>query len=318
MQNLESLGLLGLGARLKRISELLFRQCDDFYKSRDIKLQARNFPLLKLLATHDTLSVTVLADMLGQTHPAISQMTKKLEQQGWLYHEMDSKDERRRLIALTPQGYEIVDQLKPLWKLFESTLNRILEVSTYGLVENLELLERELDKTPLKDRIEHLERQEKSDRVEIVHFKPNYAEDFYRLNRSWLDKHFYVEPHDHDLISHPDSEIIDKGGFVLLARLDGKIIGTAALIVSENNQLELSKMSVDEDYQGLGIGEKLARAAINQFRATDFKTLYLESSRKLLPALNLCHKLGFVEKPSPFESAHYDRADIYMEFDETA
>lgn len=318
MQNLEELGLLGLGSRLKRLSEILYKQSDQLFKSNGMDIQSRNLPLLQLLATHDTLSVTHLAELLGQTHPAISQMSKKLAKQGLVYHQSDTTDDRRRLLALTPAGFELVDNVRPIWNILETVLKRILDVSSYGLMDNMELLERELAKMSLDERVLMLKREQQYDRVEIVHFEPIYERDFYRLNRHWLDKHFYVESLDHEILSKPESHIIDQGGFVLLARLEGKIIGTAALIVGANNTLELSKMSVDEGYQGLGIGEKIARAAINQYRATDFSLLYLESNRKLLPALNLYTKLGFIEKPTPFQEAHYSRADIYMEFQEIA
>lgn len=318
MQNIEEIGLLGLSSRLKRLSEMLYRQCDDLYRANGIKLQSRCFPMLQLLSSHDTLSVTQLAEMLGHTHPAISQMSKKLEKQGWLYHETDMSDERRRLLALTPQGYELVDKLQPIWQSLEVALQKILTVSSYGLLDNIKLLERELNKTSLLERVEQIGLQQKLEQVEIVHFKPTYANDFYRLNRHWLDKYFYVEAKDHDILRDPQSEIIDKGGFILLARLDEEIIGTAALVVGENNCLELSKMTVDEKYQGIGVGEKLARSAINQYHATDFSHLYIESNRRLLPALNLYHKLGFEERPHPEGESELSRVDIYMEYKESA
>ncbi len=314
MKNLDELGVLGMGSRLKRLSDLFFRQCDELYQHHGIELQSRAFPLIQLLAGHGTLSVTDLADHLGQTHPAISQMSKKLEQQGWLYHETDVNDERRRLLCLTPQGYELIDRLQPLWDKLNTVLTRILEVSSYNLLDNVALLERELDKLSLVDRVAMLEKEERSKRVEIIHFEPQYREDFYRLNSQWLDKYFYLEAIDHEILSDPQGRIIEPGGFILLARLDNKIIGTAALIVANKDQLELSKMSVEQSFQGLGIGERLAQAAIVQYAATDFKLLYLESNRKLLPALNLYRKLGFVEKKCPFEIVHYSRADIYMEY----
>jgi DNA-binding MarR family transcriptional regulator/GNAT superfamily N-acetyltransferase len=318
MLNLEAIGLSGLGTRFKRLSDLLFRQSDELYRAHNIKLPSRAFPLMQLLAAHGNLSVTHLADLLGQTHPAVSQMSKKLEQQGWLYHEIDASDERRRLLALSPQGYEMVDRLKPLWSQLETVLNRILEVSSYGLLENIELLERELGKTSIAERVAQLVRQEQQDRVEIIHYEPRYHDDFYRLNRQWLDKYLYIEPHEHEVLTDPESQIIQKGGFILLARLDGQIIGTTALLASADNHLELSKMSVEETYQGLGVGEKLARAAINQYRATDYTCLFLLSNRRLLPALNLYYKLGFVEYPDKLNGSDNGQADIYMELDDTA
>ncbi|MGX5174600.1 bifunctional helix-turn-helix transcriptional regulator/GNAT family N-acetyltransferase [Aliikangiella sp. IMCC44653] len=318
MQDIEGMGLLALGSRLKRASDLLFKQCDELYQAKGIQLHSRHFPMLQLLASQEMLSVTQLAALLSQTHPAISQISKKLEQQGWIYHDSDSEDERKRLLALTPKGFELVDKLTPIWENLDTVLKRILSSSGYGILENIQLIEREMGKFSIRERVELLEKQMKSENVEIIHFENQYAADFYRLNRNWLEKYFYVEALDHEILSQPKENIIEKGGFILLARLDEKIIGTAALIVAENNQLELSKMSVDDDYQGLGIGEKLARAAITQYRATDCSGLYLESNRKLTPALNLYRKLGFVEAPCPFDTSHYTRADIYMEYKESA
>ena len=316
MFHLEDFGVLALGSRLKRLSDLLFRQADELYKERNINLPARSFPVLQLLAANGDTSVTRLAEQLGQTHPAISQMSKKMEANGWLYFETDGKDERKRLLSLTPQGYELVDKLNPLWGSLREVIDGILKVSGHGLISNIELLERELAKESLAARVGKLERQSKIDKVEIIHYLSNYLDDFYRLNRHWLEKFFYMEAIDQEVLSNPQENILDPGGFILLARLEGKIVGTAALIVGENASLELSKMAVDEDYQGLGIGEKLAKAAIDQYKATDFKCLFLESNRKLLPALNLYQKLGFREEEPPFDQSHYNRADIYMVYQE--
>ncbi len=315
MQIIENREIIGLGSRLKKLSDSLYRQYDEVFQSRHISLSSRHFPLLQVLAGRDAVSVTHLAEELGQTHPAISQMSKKLEREGWLYHHADTQDERRRMLALTPKGFELVDRLLPVWEVIETVINRILGTSSYGLIDNIQLIEREINKMSLKDRVELFEREQKSREVEIIHFEARYAQDFYQLNRHWLEKYFYVESIDDEVLKHPQEVIIDKGGYVLLARLKNKIIGTAALIKSEFNGLELSKMSVDESFQGLGIGEKLAHSSINQFKATDNHKLFLESNRKLLPALNLYRKLGFVEKPSPFETSHYNRADIYMEYE---
>ncbi|WP_196137423.1 bifunctional helix-turn-helix transcriptional regulator/GNAT family N-acetyltransferase [Aliikangiella sp. G2MR2-5] len=313
---LEDLGLLSLGSRLKRASELLFKQTDELYQSRGIDLSSRSFPLLQLLQANGPTSVTSLAEQLGQTHPAISQISKKLKQSGWLYFEVDELDERKKMLSLTPQGYELVDRLQPLWKSLQQVLNNVLRTTGFSLLDGIGVLERALKKRSLTDRVEEFEKKSQRELVEIIHYMPIYRQDFYRLNRHWLEKYFYVESIDEEVLSNPEKHIIEPGGFVLLARLNGRIIGTAALINNGQGRLELSKMSVDESYQGLGIGEKLAKAAIEQYKVTEFTQLYLESNRKLTPALNLYSKLGFVEEEPPFTQSHYARADIYMVFHE--
>ena len=108
VKNLNGLGVVGLGPRLKRLSDNLYRQIDDVYKQEKIAFQATNFPLLQLLNENESMSVTELAEVLGQTHPAISQMSKKLEQKGWIYH---LGAPRGRLRALTFGAQTFVIQL---------------------------------------------------------------------------------------------------------------------------------------------------------------------------------------------------------------
>ena len=314
MKNLNDLGVLGLGSRLKRLSDSLYKQIDEVYKKEKVDFQARNFPLLQLLKENESMSVTELAEVLGQTHPAISQISKKLQQKGLIYDHSDALDDRRRLLSITPAGFELVDQLTPVWKDMQVILGRLMSISSGNLLNSVELLERQLTKQNLIDRMANLTRERLVNAVEIIHFNDEHAERFYQLNRAWLEKYFYVEDIDHEVLSQPRERIIDPGGFILMARIDDKIIGTAALIVSSDGQLELSKMAVDSDYQGLGIGEKLAVAAIQQYQATDFKGLFLESNRQLTPALNLYDKLGFIEQEHPKGDSHYSRADIYMVF----
>jgi len=316
MKNLNDLGLLGLGTRLKRLSDTLFRQIDKVYAHEKVAFQARNYPLLQLLNENESMSVTKLADMLGQSHPAISQTSKKLEQSGWIYHQVDSQDERKRLLSITPAGFEVFDKLSPIWKDLQVILGRLMVTSTGNLMNNIELLERQLDKSDLVEKMAELRHERLINSVEIIHFEQKHAEIFYQLNRAWLEKYFYVEDIDHQVLSKPQEYIIDPGGFVLLARIGERIVGTTALIASKNGLLELSKMAVEPDFQGLGIGEKLAVAAIQQYQATDFKRLYLESNRQLVAALNLYIKLGFVEQEPPKKQSDYSRADIYMVFSE--
>ncbi len=70
-------------------------------------------------------------------------------------------------------------------------------------------------------------------------------------------------------------------------------------------------MAVTAGSQGLGIGRKLLRAAIEKYQASGGRELFLESNSRLKSALTLYESAGFVHAPRPFES-HYERADVYM------
>ena len=54
-------------------------------------------------------------------------------------------------------------------------------------------------------------------------------DDFYNLNISWLKELFLLEPYDEFVLSNPKSAILDKGGYVFMGKLKGKIVATFAL-----------------------------------------------------------------------------------------
>ena len=146
--------------------------------------------------------------------------------------------------------------------------------------------------------------------VQIIPYASPYAADFKQLNLEWLHRYFTVEPIDEHVLSHPE-HIIKEGGALLLAKLDGEIVGTCALLHEGNGRFEVSKTAVTERLQGKGIGRKLVMAAIAEFQKIGGRELYLETNSVLQTAITLYESVGFVhsEKPTP---SPYARANVYM------
>ncbi|WP_178988009.1 GNAT family N-acetyltransferase [Winogradskyella schleiferi] len=148
--------------------------------------------------------------------------------------------------------------------------------------------------------------------IRIIDFKTQYAKVFYDLNIEWLKTFFYVEPFDEELLSKPNKYIIEKGGFIFFAMKNEEVVGTAALIPTENPEiLELTKMAVLPKERGQKIGQLLLQHCIDFARAKKLEGLLLYSSTKLENAIYLYRKYGFkelvLEKDSP-----YVRSDIKM------
>jgi ribosomal protein S18 acetylase RimI-like enzyme len=150
-----------------------------------------------------------------------------------------------------------------------------------------------------------------SNNLEIIPFSKNLNEPIKILNLEWLTKYFRVEPKDEIVLSNPQAEIIDKGGFIFYAKLNDTIVGTVSLLKTDISTFELSKMAVTDSVQGLGVGKKLMEYCIEFAKKNDIKKLYLYSNRSLLSAIHLYKKYGFVE--ISLESGIYERADIKME-----
>ncbi len=151
----------------------------------------------------------------------------------------------------------------------------------------------------------------------IIRYEDRYANDFKNISLEWFESDFFkkdfsVEEIDLKVISNPTKYIINKGGQIFLAELDNKIVGTVALISSEEHSFELSKMGVLQKYRGLKISDELMNVAINYTKELGKKKLWLESIRILKPALALFQKFGFKEVSLGL-NPHYARADIKME-----
>lgn len=149
------------------------------------------------------------------------------------------------------------------------------------------------------------------DNIEIIEFEDKYHEVFRRLNLEWLDKYHLTESHDLMVLNDPAGTILDRGGYIWLARAGEEIVGTAALIKEGHGIFELAKMSVAEKWQGKGISKQLIETCLKKAKEMGATKLTLFSNHQLQNALGLYKKYGFrhVEvKDSPFETA-----DVKME-----
>lgn len=147
--------------------------------------------------------------------------------------------------------------------------------------------------------------------VEIIPFSPGLKDPIKILNIEWLQKYFRVEEKDEIVLSNPQEEIINKGGMIFYAKYNNEILGTVSLMKINETTFELSKMAVSDKAQGLGVGNQLLVHCMTVAKENNIKKLFLYSNRKLLPAIHLYQKFGFIE--IPLEDVTYERADIKME-----
>ena len=148
--------------------------------------------------------------------------------------------------------------------------------------------------------------------ISIVEFDPAYAKAFADLNYQWIAETYGIEPHDREILDIPEDAVLGAGGQIFFALADGSAAGTVAMIPSEKDAFELTKMAVDPSFRGRGIGDRLMDACIEFTRRSDRTRIILESNTKQVAAVKLYRKFGFKETLLD-PNSQYLRANIRME-----
>lgn len=309
---LQSQGELALGSRFKAMSENLYGIANAAYRSIGVELDAHGFPVLRYLQVKGPAGVSDIAQAIGQTHSAVSQSAAKLQRSGWLARKSDRGDGRRSLLELSVEGERRLGGLGPIWCAIRRGANAAVARSDGPLREAIGKLEAELaDARVLREILAEYARL-RAAKPEVKPFHTKWREHFYRINAEWLERHFALEDIDRQVLAQPETQVIKPGGAIMFALIDGEVIGTCALLKEAPGVYELSKMAVETGWRGIGAGRLLLDATIAEFHKRRGSTLFLESNRRLGPALKLYESAGFVHQPAPLPGSHYRRSDVYM------
>lgn len=147
--------------------------------------------------------------------------------------------------------------------------------------------------------------------VKMIDYRPELAGHFTALNLDWIQKYFVAEKLDKEILGNPDKYIINEGGYIYFATVDGKVAGTFALLKQQDGIYELGKMAVAESFRGQQIGNQMLQFCITKARELKMRKLILFSNTLLKPAIHLYRKYGFTEVP--LGNSEYKRSNIKME-----
>ena len=313
MDALRGYGELGLGSRLKRVSEYMMKETQLVYNHFNIDFDPYLFPIYKIISNKNGVTNSEIQNSLKYTQPAITQALNKLSKKGLIYLNSDKLDKRKKIIHLSDKGHKTLTLLKPIWKSIDKVIKEYTLEQSSSLIEHLNNLENKLNEKSFSNAIIQDAKTSVNNEVDIVSFKNDYSHYFYDLNVEWLKTYFYVEPYDEEILSKPEKYIINKGGHIFFARLNKQIVGTVALMPIGNDGLfELTKMAVSPKHRGHKIGQQLMQFCIDYAKSLGLPKLILYSSRKLENAIYIYRKFGFIEIPVEPNSP-YKRCDIKME-----
>nr|WP_321235543.1 helix-turn-helix domain-containing GNAT family N-acetyltransferase [uncultured Psychroserpens sp.] len=313
MDALRGFSDLALGSRLKRLSDLLMKEVQLTYDYFHIDFDPYLFPIIKIIDNKEGVTNTEINLALKLSQPAITQALNKLIAKGLITHKGDKLDKRKKIITLSEKGKNLVARMKPLWTIIDIVVKNYTAHESNSLTEHLNQMEDKLYENSLSETIINEAKHYVVNNFEIVDYNPLYAQSFYDLNIEWLKTHFYVEAFDEEVLSKPETYIINKGGHLFFAKRDDTILGTVALMPTDNPHVfELTKMAVLPNQRGQKIGQHLMQHCIDFARKNEFEALMLYSARILENAIYIYRKYGFVELPVE-PNCPYKRSDIKME-----
>ncbi|WP_414832218.1 MarR family winged helix-turn-helix transcriptional regulator [Afifella sp. YEN Y35] len=155
-----ALGFLCLGTRLRRIGERLQADTDAILATKELAINASNYPYLASLDRLGSMTLGDLAEAVGVSQPGATRAVNQLIAQGLLKADASLEDRRRKIVDLTDEGRQLVEVGKrELWPRIEAAVADLCQGLRGPLLQQLAALEDGLAEASLARRTE-----EKSER----------------------------------------------------------------------------------------------------------------------------------------------------------
>jgi ribosomal protein S18 acetylase RimI-like enzyme len=226
----------------------------------------------------------------------------------------DPGDERRMRVALTTKGRSLRQELDGLWQGVKRANAELLTETGADLLGDLRKIEAALDQRDMGNRMRHWVGLPERAPVRIVDYRPAYKKHFAALNYQWLEEDFAIEDIDREMLEDPNGFILKRGGAIMFALHGDDVVGTCALLMRGDGDVELVKMAVAPEFRGRGIGRLLTLQVIDRAKALGARKIVLATSPRLLVANVLYKSLGFkITAEGPAEEIGFARPSISRE-----
>ena len=122
---------------------------------------------------------------------------------------------------------------------------------------------------------------EEMSEIRLIPFDNNYRNDFFLLNKEWIEEYWELEKSDKKDLLNPE-KISQRGGEIFLVLKKNTVIGTCAMIKISSKSYELAKMTISQKYRGRGYSNLLMNASINFARNQKAEKIILGKGRLLV------------------------------------
>ena len=154
----ESLGFLVFGSRLRRLSEAFLADVNKIYASHNLSFDAAWFPVFYILSRQETVSIKDIADELGISHSAVSQLVSSLQQKGFIKTTTAGDDARKKVVAFTAKGKKLQQQVQPVWDALQKAMESLAQEGEHSknILPAIAEIEQGLQRESVFDRVEDI------------------------------------------------------------------------------------------------------------------------------------------------------------------
>jgi len=152
---LKELELLGVTARLKRLSDALTASIKELYRARDVDLEPSWHLVLRFLE-HRTATLTEVSEALRLSQPAMTKMVERMIARGYLDVLRDPADSRKKVLRLSRRARRLLPAFERVWAAGQAAIGDLLGADP-EFFRHLEAFETKLERKSFQARaLEHL------------------------------------------------------------------------------------------------------------------------------------------------------------------
>ncbi len=155
------LGPLIFASRMKRMSDYIMRAGEEFYRSNGIEFEPKWFPLYYLLSQEKELGIMDIAQKLNISHPAVIQLGKELEKNGWVVSTKSKEDARKRLLKLSKKGLNLLPKLQLIWDDIREVNRQVVDDQPTNILQALAEIEAYFEQKSYTERMKEFQESKK-------------------------------------------------------------------------------------------------------------------------------------------------------------
>lgn len=138
---------------VRRLGQRIAAAGDAYIQRAGIRITSTSTAILAFIARHEEAAIADVAQALGYSHQAVAKAIGQMEREGLIRVEASAVDNRKRLIALTPDGRREIESIEKVAAHAAKVFATVFDEIGVDVFLALRAFETALDRRPLLGRL---------------------------------------------------------------------------------------------------------------------------------------------------------------------